>query len=41
MAVNYLHKNMIVHRDIRAENIVFVNRKADDLKVKIIDYGTA
>ena len=41
MAVNYLHKNMIVHRDIRAENLVFVNRITGDLRLKLIDFGTA
>ena len=41
MAANYLHKNMIIHRDLRAENLVFVNRIADDLRIKLIDFGTA
>ena len=41
MAINYLHKNMIIHRDLRAENILFVSRIQDDLRVKLIDFGTA
>ena len=37
--VNYLHQNNVVHRDLKAENIVFCSE--DDLKLMIIDFGTA
>ena len=37
--VNYLHQNNVVHRDLKAENIVFSSE--DDLKLMIIDFGTA
>ena len=36
-----MHKNQIAHRDIKAENIIFMSKKSRDMKVKLIDFGTA
>lgn len=37
-AVAYLHSRKIVHRDIKFENIMFVNSSAES-EVKLIDFG--
>jgi len=37
-AVSYLHKQGVVHRDIKFENILFENRRKD-AEIKIIDFG--
>ena len=36
-ALDYMHSNNIIHRDLKPENIVL----SQDLKVKVIDFGTA
>lgn len=36
-AISYLHEKRIIHRDLKPENIVV----ADNLHIKIIDFGTA
>ena len=39
-AVNYLHENEIVHRDLKAENLLFENQKPDSA-LKLIDFGVS
>lgn len=38
-AVNYAHKNGIVHRDIKMENIMFIDDNSENLNLKLIDFG--
>ena len=38
--IQYCHQNNIVHRDIKAENILLEQNKEGE-KIKIIDFGTA
>lgn len=40
-AINYLHENNIVHRDIKAENFLFYNSNPHDDIIKLCDFGTA
>lgn len=42
LALNYAHKNCIVHRDVKMENIMFVKENfLDGLDLKLIDFGLA
>ena len=41
MALNYLHINNIVHRDIKLENVLMQTDSKDDLNLKITDFGFA
>jgi calcium-dependent protein kinase len=40
-ALSYLHSNNIIHSDLKPENIMFYDKDAKDLHVKIIDFGMA
>lgn len=37
-ALAYCHSMGIIHRDVKPDNVLFVNRKADSA-VKVIDFG--
>ena len=39
IALNYSHQNKIVHRDIKLENILFLDKDPNKLTVKLIDFG--
>lgn len=39
-AVTYLHEKGIVHRDLKAENILFENQE-NDANIKLIDFGVS
>lgn len=40
-AISYLHLQNIIHSDLKAENIMFVNEDDTDLHCKLIDFGMA
>lgn len=40
-ALAYLHSKNIIHSDLKAENIMFVDKDSQDLHVKLIDFGMA
>ncbi|KAJ2964982.1 hypothetical protein NQZ79_g180 [Umbelopsis isabellina] len=39
VGLDYLHANNVVHRDLKLENVLFVNKK--ELRIKIGDFGLA
>jgi len=41
LGLNYMHKNNFVHRDLKLENILLLNKEANKLDVKISDFGFA
>ena len=40
-ALVYIHSMKIIHRDIKLDNMVFVEDGEDNLHLKIIDFGCA
>lgn len=40
-AIAYLHTNSIVHRDLKAENILFHTKREEDLRILVADFGLA
>ena len=40
-ALSYLHKQNIIHSDLKAENIMFLEKDSNDFLVKLIDFGMA
>ncbi len=40
-ALRYLHKNRILHGDIKPENIVITEDKDHDIETKLLDFGLA
>jgi calcium-dependent protein kinase len=41
LALNYMHQNGIMHRDIKAENILMESKDPEDLRLKVTDFGFA
>lgn len=39
LALNYMHKHSIIHRDIKHENIMHANEDLSSIFVKVIDFG--
>lgn len=41
MALNYMHSQKIVHRDIKLENVLMSSVEPDNLDIKVTDFGFA
>lgn len=39
MILNYLHKNRIIHRDLKLQNILIEDSTDDNFSIKLIDFG--
>lgn len=39
-AVNYMHSQKVIHRDLKLENILFES-SSENSEIKIIDFGLA
>ena len=42
--INYLYSTSVVHRDLKLENVVFLNKITEgtkDFEIRLIDFGTA
>ena len=37
----YIHRQSVIHLDLKPNNIVCISRNSDDMRVKIIDFGLA
>ena len=38
-AVAYCHERKVIHRDLKPQNILLMERGSDDFNVKITDFG--
>jgi len=41
LAINYLHKSSITHRDIKLENILLESANLDEFSIKLADFSFA
>ena len=41
LAVNYMHKQNMSHRDLKLENLMCLSEDSEDLNVKLTDFGFA
>ena len=41
LAVNYMHKQNMSHRDLKHENLMCLSEDSEDLNVKLTDFGFA
>jgi len=39
LALNYMHKKRMVHRDIKLENILMEHHSMADMSIKVTDFG--
>ena len=37
----YCHSRGVVHRDLKLENVLFINPDESDFRVKVVDFGIA